>query len=82
MLESIKRIDLPKFQPELHQICQYGSDAKLLELYSDVSVLNNLDETPLDIARKCGKGYHIEKSAINQIRCSYCVENAIKIKII
>ena len=36
MLESIKRIDLPKFQPELHQICQYGSDAKLLDLYADV----------------------------------------------
>ena len=38
MIAHIKRIDLPKFQPELHQICQYGSDVKLLDLYSDVCV--------------------------------------------
>ncbi len=34
ILENIKKIDLPKFQPELHQICQYGSDVELLQLYS------------------------------------------------
>ena len=34
MIESIKRIDLPKFQPELHQVCQYGQDGQLLKLYA------------------------------------------------
>lgn len=41
IMESIKRVDLPKFQSELHQVCQYGSDAGLLQLYSaelDVSL--------------------------------------------
>lgn len=37
MLESIKRIDLPKFQPELLQICQYGGDAQLFKFYPQVS---------------------------------------------
>jgi hypothetical protein len=41
IMESIRRVDLPKFQSELHQVCQYGSDAGLLQLYSaelDVSL--------------------------------------------
>ena len=36
MIESIKRIDLPNFQTELHQICQYGADGQLLKFYPDV----------------------------------------------
>ncbi len=46
-----------------------------------VNLLNFSDETPLDIARKCGKSCHIEKAACNQVRCAFCVKNAIKIKI-
>lgn len=38
MLESIKRIDLPKFQNELHQVCQYGTDPQLLKLYPQVII--------------------------------------------
>ena len=30
------RIDLPKFQPEILQICQYGNDAQLFNLYPEV----------------------------------------------
>ena len=37
-LEHIKRIDLPKFQREIHQICQYGDDPKLFKLYPQVSL--------------------------------------------
>lgn len=37
-LEHIKRIDLPKFQTEIHQICQYGDDPKLFKLYPQVGV--------------------------------------------
>ena len=36
ILENIKRIDLPKFQPELHQICVYGADPQLFKLYPEV----------------------------------------------
>ncbi len=41
-LEHIKRIELPKFQTEIHQICQYGDDPKLFKLYPQVS--NNLSK--------------------------------------
>ena len=37
-LDSIKRIDLPKFQTEIHQVCQYGKDPELLKLYPQVSL--------------------------------------------
>ena len=40
MLDSIKRIDLPKFQNELHQVCQYGTDPQLIKLYPQVSLKN------------------------------------------
>ena len=40
MIESIKRIDLPNFQTELHQICQYGADGQLLKFYPDVIILD------------------------------------------
>lgn len=44
IIEGIKRIDLPKFQPELHQICQYVSDSEILKVYPEVISLrkNNL----------------------------------------
>ncbi len=60
ILESIKRIDLPKFQPELHQICQYGSDPELLGLYSaELDVCLNREKNGLGrfcIHECCVKG--------------------------
>ena len=40
-LEHIKRIQLPKFQTEIHQICQYGDDPKLFKLYPQVKIKLN-----------------------------------------
>ena len=37
IIEGIKRVDLPKFQPELHQICQYATDSEILKVYSEVN---------------------------------------------
>lgn len=37
MIDEIKQIQLPSFQPEFHQICLYGNDAKLMQLVSEVS---------------------------------------------
>lgn len=36
MIDSIKKVDLPKFQTELHQICQYGADPQLFKFYPRV----------------------------------------------
>lgn len=36
MIDDIKRVDLPKFQTELHQVCQYGNDPDLLKFYQEV----------------------------------------------
>jgi len=47
-----------------------------------VNMHNYSDETPLDLARKSGKSFLIEKAASNRIRCSFCVKNAIKLKIL
>jgi hypothetical protein len=38
MMESLKRIDCPKFQPELLQVCQYGQNFELLKFYTDVII--------------------------------------------
>ena len=38
MIDSIKRIDLPTFQTELHQVCQYGGDSQLLKFYPKVLI--------------------------------------------
>lgn len=37
MIDAIKKIDLPKFQTELHQICQYGEDPQLFKFYPKVN---------------------------------------------
>jgi hypothetical protein len=42
--------------------------------------LNSQGESPLDVARKVGKSFHIEKAARNVIRCSYCVKDLLRIK--
>lgn len=39
MLDNIKRIDLPKFQSEIHQVCLYGNDPELLKFVSQVKTL-------------------------------------------
>lgn len=38
------------------------------------------NESPLELARKIGKSFHIEKAAKNLIRCNYCVKDALRSK--
>jgi hypothetical protein len=37
IVDTIKRVDLPSFQPEFHQICQYANDSDVLQFYQKVS---------------------------------------------
>lgn len=37
-------------------------------------------ESPLDLARRVGKANQIAKAARNQIRCEYCVRDALRLK--
>lgn len=39
MIDAIKKVDLPKFQTELHQICQYGADPQLFKFYPRVRII-------------------------------------------
>lgn len=52
MIDSIKKIDLPKFQTELHQICQYGADPQLFKFYPK-DVEYNLENKKNDLGRYC-----------------------------
>lgn len=36
LIDGIKKIDLPTFQPEFHQICQYASQPEILQYYQKV----------------------------------------------
>lgn len=38
-LDEIKQIYMPSFQNEFHQVCQYGSDAEIVKLITEVKIV-------------------------------------------
>jgi hypothetical protein len=52
LVETIKKIDLPKFQPEFHQICQYGTNAEILQFYQR-NIAKELNSKQNGLGRYC-----------------------------
>ncbi|CAF0959675.1 unnamed protein product [Brachionus calyciflorus] len=66
-----------------HTCCMSGQAECLnccIQHNVDINKLNVNAENALELARKVGKGLHIEKAVNNEITCKECVENALRYK--
>ncbi len=52
LIETIKKIDLPTFQPEFHQMCQYGTETEILQFYQR-NIAKELNSKQNGLGRYC-----------------------------